>query len=594
MRISAVSTVVSYFFLAASAAPTQRSPPTSTAPVVTDTGLNVTYHGTGIDSVESFLNIRFAEDTSGENRFAAPKPFTYADGTIVNASAPGAACPQQKVPVQGFSVFSNVTNVSEDCLTLRVDRPANTTADAKLPVLLWIYGGGDTIGQIYDQTYDPTGLILGSMLQDKPVIYAAVNYRLGFFGWSSFPDNNSTAVSNAGLLDQRMGMEWIQKNVALFGGDPENITIFGESDGGTAVGLQVTAYGGEKPVPFKRAIMESGSAAADQDTVGTTVCNRTVKLTGILNCNGSHVDTAQSVACLRNLTLQQILPTEINYTESVDIFSGFDVFHPVVDGSFVPAAPSTLLKTGRFARNVSVIIGWNTDDGSLFTATPDQVSNATALQAYITQSLNLTDSQYQEAVALYPTNSSLISAGIAANPSIPKEWFVANQISRDTGFTCVGILQAQSMANYSSPETGVYLYQLNATLFAPALAAANQSFYGITHFSDIPYVLNQAVAYNASAKQVALSSQVSGSWVDFAYGKGPAAGSGNSSLPDWPNAFTSSGKGVDLDDFAIRIIGPGGAVVQAGTNLNAAEDFEDLGKRCAFWNSPDLLAALGV
>ena len=161
-------------------APTQPAP--ATTPIVIDRTSNVTYVGAAGQGVESFLNIKFGHDTGAENRFALPRAYIYESGSIVNASVPGAACPQQPVPVPGFDVFSNVTNISEDCLSLRIDRPAGTGSDAKLPVMLWIYGGGDTIGQIYDQTYDPAGLVLNAASLGTPIIYAAVNYRLAFFG----------------------------------------------------------------------------------------------------------------------------------------------------------------------------------------------------------------------------------------------------------------------------------------------------------------------------------------------------------------------------------------------------------------------------
>ena len=111
---------------------------------------NVSFTGHLANDVESFLNLRFGQDTSAENRFAAPTPFTYRKGSIVDASHSGEACPQQIVPVQRFSVFDNVTDISEDYFTPRVDRPSKTSSSAKLPVMVYIYGGGETIGQIYD------------------------------------------------------------------------------------------------------------------------------------------------------------------------------------------------------------------------------------------------------------------------------------------------------------------------------------------------------------------------------------------------------------------------------------------------------------
>lgn len=116
----------------------------------------VAFKGVTANDVESFLNIKFGVGTAGDNRFAPPQPYTYPSGSTVDASRPGAACPQSKIPLPRFPLLDNITDVSEDCLTLRIDRPAGTQANAKLPVMVYIYGGGDTIGQIYDGAYNPT------------------------------------------------------------------------------------------------------------------------------------------------------------------------------------------------------------------------------------------------------------------------------------------------------------------------------------------------------------------------------------------------------------------------------------------------------
>lgn len=587
------------------ALPAQPSAPTSTNPIVRDVASNISFQGVSSMGVESFLNIQFGQDTSGSNRFAAPKPFEYESGLTVNATTSGAACPQQRVPVEGIQIFSNVTDISEDCLTLRVDRPANTTADAKLPVMLWIYGGGDTIGQIYDKTYDPTGLILGSIGKGSPNIYAAMNYRVGFFGFSAFEKSNSDAVPNAGLLDQRLGMEWVQKHIASFGGDPDNVTIFGESDGGTAVGLQITAFGGTKPAPFKRAIMQSGSATADSGTTSGVSQNNTQNLTNLLNCSNTDNNVTESVACLRNLTLNELLPTEINFTYAFDSFSGFDTFIPAVDDNFIPAAPSQLLAHGNFSKNISTIIGWNQDDGSLFVGSPDLFANSSYLPSWVMTSFpGLNESAIETVLSLYPANSSSFVAKKAAYPTVPVDWIRASQIERDAGFVCAGLLQAQALVKYNAanPSVSTYLYNLNASMFAPSLVAENASFESVTHFSDIPFVFNQAVAYNASDEYIALASRISGSWIEFAYTGRPTLAAAtahvtsNSTLSDWPAALNSSMTSqISTDDFALRVIGgPSPDVVKVESNLVPDEDFEEIGTRCAFWNSPDILVGLGV
>ena len=128
---------------------------------------------------EHFLGIPFGQDTSGPNRFGPPKPVVVVPGSKINGSVPGPACPQSFDPHSFLpNLNSNVTLQSEDCLNLRITRPANTTNNAGLPVIVFLYGGGFTNGQIYDKFYNPEGLVVQSVKNGLPVIYVAVNYRL--------------------------------------------------------------------------------------------------------------------------------------------------------------------------------------------------------------------------------------------------------------------------------------------------------------------------------------------------------------------------------------------------------------------------------
>lgn len=113
-----------------------------TQPTVTDANTKVTYIGSSVSGVEQFENIFFGQDTGGPNRFAPPLPFTYHPGSRVMANVPGNACSQPVVPIAGFEfLFSNVTRQSEDCLNLRIARPAGTDSQSRLPVMVWVYGG---------------------------------------------------------------------------------------------------------------------------------------------------------------------------------------------------------------------------------------------------------------------------------------------------------------------------------------------------------------------------------------------------------------------------------------------------------------------
>jgi carboxylesterase type B len=115
-------------------------------PIVTDAVSNVTFIGSSSDGVEQFESIFFGQDTGGTNRFAPPVPYRYAAGSVVAANISGAACPQPITPVAGFEfLFSNVTNQSENCLSLRIARPAGTRRTARLPVMVWVFGGEPAI-----------------------------------------------------------------------------------------------------------------------------------------------------------------------------------------------------------------------------------------------------------------------------------------------------------------------------------------------------------------------------------------------------------------------------------------------------------------
>ncbi|KAJ5710410.1 carboxylesterase [Penicillium malachiteum] len=533
--------------------------------------------GTSSNTTESFLNIRFGQDTSGPNRFAHPKPYRYPSGTVVNATSTGAACPQQKSPIPDFPIFDNVTDVSEDCLNLRVERPLNTRSSDKLPVMVWIYGGGDSIGQIYDSTYDPSNLVAGSVEKGTPVIYVAMNYRLGVFGFAASQALNATDSLNAGLLDQRLALEWVQEYIAAFGGDPENVTIFGESDGATGVGLQITAYGAHHTNLFQRGIMESGSAIADLSVARGTSFNHTATLTKLLNCTAS--TSEKELACLRNLPFKTLLKEALNYEFSVNSDGGMDVFEPVSPSSFIPDSPHKLLSSGRFARNIDIISGWNENDGSFFAASdPTTMRTDKDVAAMIlNQAPNLSSQNVAKALALYPVSEfpSDLSQNITA------QWFRASRIYRDMEFTCGNIFTTKMNQKYSDPDASNYLYALNQTMFEVVLELEDLTFYKVCHFSDIPFVFDLATtSYSniATESDIQLASQISGSWASFASLGNPSVSRG--SLPGWKKAMSADGT------YNINVLGG------STKGMVTSDTYEDLDKRCDFWTSEEVLSQI--
>jgi carboxylesterase type B len=246
----------------------KRANPTVIVPQATIVGISAR-------GVESFKGIPYAQPPVEQLRLKPPQPLTSALGRVDGTGIPK-ACPQfyfsidrRNIPaivlgtILNLPLLQTVTNAGEDCLTVNVQRPAGTEVDAKLPVLFWIFGGGFELGST--SMYDGTSLVAESVAQGKPIVFVAVNYRLGGFGFLPGKEVLADGSANLGLLDQRLGLQWVADNIAAFGGDPGKVTIWGESAGAISVLDQMMLYDGDnnyngKPL-FRAAIMNSGSVA---------------------------------------------------------------------------------------------------------------------------------------------------------------------------------------------------------------------------------------------------------------------------------------------------------------------------------------------
>ncbi|MCJ1387085.1 hypothetical protein MMC17_010214 [Xylographa soralifera] len=521
--------------------------PADSFPIVTIPSTKISYHGIAQGLLlETFLNIPFGQDTSGASRFAPPRKVFLPHGTSLDASEPGSACPQQPVPIVNFPLFSDITNLSEDCLNLRVTRPSNATEGSNLPVMVFIYGGGYSIGQIYDTLYTPDGLVTRSILNGSPIIFVAMNYRVNVFGFASSSALHEEGSLNAGLLDQRLGLEWVQDNIAFFGGDANAVTIFGESDGATSVGLQMTAYGGQRKVPFQQAIMQSGGPATE--TISWIVASNAFDavVTGT-NCSSFISDSARALVCMRSLTWEALQAAAYEVELETKPSFGFDVFFPVIDGTFLPDRPSKLVETGAFATNVPILVGWNENDGALFVPTTN-FSTDVEVVAYMGKEWpGLSNKSTSALLLLYPDNEF---EGVLETP----QFYRTSQMFRDIKFACPLMDFSYQVAKHGS---SVYLYVLNQTMFH------NNRFlpllFGVPHISDIPYVFNEApeLFLPISASDTALSTTMSGSWAAFAATGNPVLNAPASTLQNWDSAYSTNSpfnsNGPDI--INIRVIG---------------------------------------
>lgn len=341
---------------------------------------NGTVIGLSTDGVDSFLGIPYAQPPIGSLRLRPPQALTSKLGTIQATSIPK-ACPPLKVrgdpnmlaqlPEQLAAMMGNYfnepTNVGEDCLTLNIQRPAPTADDAKLPVLVWIYGGGFEQGST--QRYDFARLVNTSVSMDHPVIVVQMNWRVSAFGFLGGKELQKDGSTNLGLRDQRFALNWIAENIEAFGGDPSRVTIWGESGGSMSVFDHMLINGGDhsykgKPL-FRGAILNSGAAGPALPVnapVAQKVYDNIVETAGC----GSSKDT---LACLRALPYEAFLNAS-NVTPNMFNQDGIAVaFSPRPDPTddFFPLSPDEVIKAKQpKIASVPLLAGTMEDEGTLF------------------------------------------------------------------------------------------------------------------------------------------------------------------------------------------------------------------------------------
>ncbi|KAF2837833.1 alpha/beta-hydrolase [Patellaria atrata CBS 101060] len=361
------------------------------APTITITSPQATIIGSSLLGIDRFDGIPFAKPPTGPLRLRPPQPLTSSLGTV-KATGIAKACPQFYFSVDEMNFptnvlgtllntpfFQTVTNAGEDCLTLTIRRPAGTTASSKLPVLFWIFGGGFELGST--QMYDGTSLVADSIIQGKPIIFVAVNYRVGGFGFLGGSEILADGAANLGLLDQRRGLEWVAENIDKFGGDPEKVTIWGESAGAISVLDQMALYNGNhmfksRPL-FRGAIMNSGSVipADPVDCPKAQVVYDTVVREA--GCSG----TADTLACLRGVDYTTFLNAANSVPGILSYSSVALSYLPRPDGVVLADSPDILISSGRYAK-VPFIVGDQEDEGTLFALFQPNITTTQQLVNY--------------------------------------------------------------------------------------------------------------------------------------------------------------------------------------------------------------------
>jgi para-nitrobenzyl esterase len=301
--------------------------------------------GVQLDGHQAFLGIPFAKPPTGARRFCAPEPAAPWAG-VRAANVFGNSAIQGTHPVPGMAASGPR---DEDCLYLNVYTPAADSA--KRPVMVWIHGGGFTLGSGSDALYNGAALA-----RRGDTVVVTIHYRLGAFGYLYLGGHGGDAwgaTANAGQLDQIAALRWVRANIAAFGGDPTNVTIFGESAGSMAAAtlLAMPAARGL----FRRAILQSGAAnrVGDAET-GAKLAARMLEKLGIAEKDAGKIREAPAEA---------ILKAQLSMAAA-----GMGLpFAPIVAGNTLPVQPLAAV-TGGAAREIEIIIGSNRDEMKLFNA----------------------------------------------------------------------------------------------------------------------------------------------------------------------------------------------------------------------------------
>ena len=481
--------------LAASAGGAIASPAAGGAnPVVRiDDGL---VRGAGVAGVYSFLGLPYAAPPTGNLRWRPPQSAAAWSG-VRDATQFGPSCPQSMVK----NPFLPPGPISEDCLYLNVYTPT-LRRDGNRPVLVWIHGGG--LVQDGARNYD------GSPLAADGTVVVTINYRLGALGFLAHPALASQPggpAGNYGLMDQQAALRWVQRNIAQFGGDPDNVTIAGQSAGGLSVLAQLVSPGARGL--FQRAIVQSGSFALNQQPLATAEAAGETFATSV----GCADQTAQ---CLRGVPVS-------------DLVANFGVEIPgVVDGSVLTQSIGTALARGQFAR-VPVINGITHDEELLFVdlvgiavsggtdvPVPFEPVSPANYQSNIASVLGVTDTRALAITAEYP---------LSAYPSADVAFSI---LVSDANFAC----PALQVDRWTAARVPTYAYQFNDD-HAPLGIAPSGALPLATHGTELSYLFNQPnmpFPATLTADQQALAASMRADWASFAADGNPST----RALP-WPS-----------------------------------------------------------
>ncbi|KAF9049529.1 carotenoid ester lipase precursor [Hymenopellis radicata] len=338
--------------------------------------------GTTDGVIDKFLGIPFAKPPTGKRRLRLPEAVDSYTGNF-NGSAFGPACPQQSGPfvdtdglpaetVAALEPFNTSLPSNEDCLTINIVKPAGVAAFSELPVVVWIYGGGFEFGGT--ASYDGGVIVNRSISLEEPIVYVSMNYRL--LRILASKEVKAAGVANLGLQDQRLALRWVQKYIRAFGGNPDKVTIWGESAGAISVGCQMIANDGDAEGLFRAGVMQSGSPLP----VGAFEHGQQYydDIVGRTGCTGS----PDALACLRTVPYDTFKAA----ADASPYLFGYQSLSlpwmPRPDGVFLTDDLQRLVLQGKVA-NVPVMSGDCDDEGTVFSFSQRNITTDAELKEYM-------------------------------------------------------------------------------------------------------------------------------------------------------------------------------------------------------------------
>src|SRR3954447_25713496 len=508
-------------------------------------------HGTN-----TFLGIPYAAAPVGRLRWRPPKPHA-AWRRPLRATAFGASCLQ----VTTLGVFAGPTSINEDCLYLNVFTTGDDRSrSARKPVLVWIHGGGNVDGSSSD--YDGSKLARAGRYGGKDTVVVTVNYRLGLLGFLAHPslDREGHAFGNYGTMDIQAALRWVQRNIARFGGDRDNVTLGGQSAGASETGANLIS-----PLSaglFHRAILQSNFTSTSPPlSVGLNRGN------GFAQAAGCPGNGSSAAACLRKLSVQKVLQLQGTANSNGPYVTG-----QMVDGTVIPITPEQAWSTGRF--NEMPIMGGNTHDErtfssgitAYFSGPPQKPLSAQDYTTSVTQAYSGNAGPGGTPPAYPPGTVQKVLA------EYPLSNYPSPFLADDAAFTDPGACRGLHVSNLLAKSVPMYSYQFDyrdAPYYFPKMPGFEPL---AAHTIDIQFLFPRwhggqlGVAHPLNPAETKLSNKLVAAWTNFADSGNP---NGSRNTP-WPRYVDGSGPYYSEN-------------VPASSTVTAAQFANQ--HHCDFWNS---------